>query len=91
MERDLWTKSIITVLAIAVLLNASNLWIQPISKWAEFRSSVGRIESELRTISSSIIAVAVLFNTMSPWVKPIVALAKSHGRTDGSEPKIRQL
>ncbi len=82
---DLFTKSILTILAIAVLLNASNPWSQPISKWAEFRSSVARIESELSPISSSIIAVSVLLNAISPWVRPIVALAKTHTVTDGSE------
>lgn len=91
---DLYTKSILTVLAIAVLLNASNPLSMPISKWAEFRSRVARIESELSTISSSIIVVAVLLNgmnPMNPWIKPIVALAKSHNSADGSEPGVGQL
>ena len=82
MKIDLYTKSILTVLAIAVLLNASNPWSLPISKWAEFHDSTDWIETQHSPISSSIIAVAVLLNAMNPWVKPLVVLAKSYGNTE---------
>jgi uncharacterized membrane protein len=79
---DPYTKSILAVLAMAVLLNASNPWSQPIAKWLASRSSVDRAESELGSVASSIIAVAALINTINPWGKSIVELAKLNDRTE---------
>ena len=76
MNVDIYTKSILVVLAIMVVLNVSTPSSHPISQWSGLRDSVGRLESNLLSVSSSIMAVAVLVNAINPWGRPFVALAQ---------------
>ena len=78
---NLYTRSILAVIAMAVLLNASNPSSQPIAQWAELHRSVNRIENQIVSVSSSIMAIGILINTSNPWGKPIVSLVKHRGRS----------
>jgi len=58
MNLILYTKVILTVLAVGVLLNALNPWMVPALVYAETIYGLGGIESELDDIANAIESIA---------------------------------